>query len=516
MKFVSRCLSILILLNLICSNVTVYASETTDTVAWPTGPSITAETAILIEVTTGTVLYDKNMHQQMYPASITKTLTTYIATQKLTDLSELVFFDYDTIQTIPYDSSRIWVDDGEALSVDDCIAAIMIASANDVAAGLAVHISGSLEAFADLMNETATELGCLNSNFVNPHGYYDDNHYTTAYDMAQIGRAFFTNELLASYSDDRVLYIEPSEYQPDEIWENSKNELFDTRTYDYDYLVGSKTGYTSEAGQTLISCAMKDGMMLIAVVLNAESPNQYIDTVSLFEFGFENFKIEDIQDSDLSYIPSVNNLDVDVADVFGDSSALFEMDDNSYVVIPKDASFSDVDSQMEYSPEDNTVATIQYTYLEHDVGTSQILINSTITEDSEDTGVLDPVPDIVQTVEEENSILSINVHLLITILATLIILILSFKLITFCYVKFLNHRNPHRSKKRHGLYYSLFHKKKSRKYPNSSRVQQSPVQRPTLHKLTPTEPMISISQGDNIDDILRKMKYADKNSPSQK
>ncbi|MBR3808472.1 MAG: D-alanyl-D-alanine carboxypeptidase, partial [Lachnospiraceae bacterium] len=226
---------------------------------WPSGPSTASETAILIEAETGTILYEKDAHKQMYPASITKLLTTLIAFE-MCELDETVTFTYEALATIPYDSSRIWVDKDEYMSMEDCLAAILIMSANDVAAGVAEHIAGELDAFADIMNERAKKLGCLNSHFVNSHGYHDPDHYTTAYDMAQIGRVFFENELLCSFARERNFKHGPTDGQPDPINEWNKNKLLPTREYEYEYLVGTKTGYTSDAGQTLISCAQKDGL----------------------------------------------------------------------------------------------------------------------------------------------------------------------------------------------------------------------------------------------------------------
>ena len=255
---------------------------------WPSGPSVNSQAAILIEAETGTILYEKNIHQKMYPASITKTLTTLIAYEQC-ELDEQVTFTQATLNTIPYDSSRIWVDRGNYMNMEDCLAAILIMSANDVAAGVAEHIGGTLDAFADIMNERAEELGCLNTHFVNAHGYHDPDHYTTAYDMAQIGRAFFDVDQLCTLAKERNFKHGPTDGQPKPINEWNQNKLLATRAYEYEYLVGSKTGYTSDAGQTLISCAQKDGLKLICVVLNAASPNQYKDTISLFDFGFSNF-----------------------------------------------------------------------------------------------------------------------------------------------------------------------------------------------------------------------------------
>ena len=356
---------------------------------WPSGPSVTSEAAILIEAETGTILYEKNIHQKMYPASITKTLTTLIA-YEMCELDEQVTFSQAALNTIPYDSSRIWVDRGNYMSMEDCLAAILIMSANDVAAGVAEHIGGTLEAFADMMNERAAELGCLNTHFVNSHGYHDSDHYTTAYDMAQIGRAFFDIDLLSTLAKERNFKHGPTDGQPKAINEWNKNQLLATRSYEYEYLVGSKTGYTSAAGQTLISCAQKDGLKLICVVLNAESPNQYKDTISLFDFGFSNFTTMKISENDQTYITSDTSYSTDAVDVLGDSTPPLSINKDSIIVLPKTAAFEDTTSYITMNPEtEGCMAVAHYQYGTHNIGNAQIYV--TATEDSlpEDLGAME-------------------------------------------------------------------------------------------------------------------------------
>ncbi|MCD7751821.1 MAG: D-alanyl-D-alanine carboxypeptidase [Lachnospiraceae bacterium] len=393
---------------LLCSVQTgVSATEITaaDTTAaeWPTGPDISSETAILIEAETGTILYEKNMHQQMYPASITKILTCLIAVEE-TDLDDSVTFTQEVLDTIPVDSSRIWVNAGESLTMDECLQAILIASANDVAAGVAEYISGSIEAFADLMNERAEELGCEDSHFANPHGYHDEDHYTSAYDMAQIARAFFSVDLLCTYSSSTTLHLYPSEGRDVETLESNKNQLLAGRTYEYEYLVGSKTGYTDMAGQTLVSCAQKDGMRLICVVMNAESPQQYVDTIELFEFGFNNFTTVNISENDTTYVSDGSSYDVDVIDVLGNSTPLLSMDTDAFVVLPNGAEFSDVSSYITLTEEEeNGLATVHYLYDDHAVGTARIYMNVSETAASSTTVTTD---ETVGELETEQTVIS--------------------------------------------------------------------------------------------------------------
>ncbi len=397
------------------------ATDTSVSTQWPTGPEISSETAILIEAETGTILYEKNMHQQMYPASITKILTCLIAAEE-GNLDDSVTFTQEVLDTIPVDSSRIWVNAGESLTLDECLQAILIASANDVAAGVAEYIAGSIEDFADLMNARAAELGCEDSHFANPHGYHDEDHYTSAYDMAQIARAFFSVDILCTYSSSTTLHLYPSEGRDVETLESNKNQLLEGRTYEYEYLVGSKTGYTDMSGQTLVSCAQKDGMRLICVVMNAESPQQYVDTIELFEFGFNNFSTVNISENDATYVSGISSYDVDVVDVLGDSTPLLSMDTDAFVVLPNGVDFSDVSSYITLAEEEESgLATVHYLYDNHAVGTARIYMNisetaaaATASASEEDVGELEaeqtPVIDESEEPSAARRVLFINIR----------------------------------------------------------------------------------------------------------
>ena len=183
------------------------------------------------------------------------------------------------------------MDVGQTLTMEQCLNAILIRSANEVSFAVAEHITDTTDwsVFADIMNRRAEELGCLNSHFTNPNGLPDEEHYTTAYDLAMIGRAFFANEMLCKISLTRRLEIPASDTVPVAKIENNAMQIIPGGTYAYEYLVGCKSGYTSVARSCLVSCAEKDGMKLICVVLRDEAPLQYEDTISLFNYGFSNF-----------------------------------------------------------------------------------------------------------------------------------------------------------------------------------------------------------------------------------
>lgn len=346
--------------------------ETNELPNWPKGPAIGAEGAILMDAETGVILYGKNIHEKLYPASVTKILTTLIAAEEC-ELNETVTFSHDAIFSIPYDSSHIAIDVDEQLTVDQCLQAILIASANEVANGLAEHVAGSMDAFVDMMNTKAKELGCLNSNFVTTNGLHDDNHYTTAYDLAMIGRHFFANELLCKYASTSKLHIPPSEHQPDDIVAWCKNELYKGRSHEYEYLVASKTGYTDTSRQTLVSCAEKDGMKLICVILKEESPAQYTDTIDLFNYGFSNFQKINVSQAETKYNIDNASFFYSNNDIFGDSTPILSLNSEASVILPKTADFSDAESTISYeNPTEGTIGTITYTYGGTYVGSATI------------------------------------------------------------------------------------------------------------------------------------------------
>lgn len=163
--------------------------ESNEIPGWPAGPVVTAESAILIEAETGAILYAKNIHARQYPASTTKILTTLIASEQCS-LDEWVTFSREAVFDTP-DSNHIAMDVGQQLTMEDCLNAILIRSANEVSFAVAEHISGgSWQDFSEIMNARAAELGCVDSHFANPNGLPDENHYTSAYDLAMIGKAF--------------------------------------------------------------------------------------------------------------------------------------------------------------------------------------------------------------------------------------------------------------------------------------------------------------------------------------
>ncbi len=346
--------------------------ESNEISGWPQGPVVSAESAILIDANTGTILYAKDIHHQDYPASTTKILTTLIAAEK-SSLDEIVTFSKRSVFGIPAGSNHIAMDVGNTLTMETCLNAILIRSANEVAYAVAEHIGGSWEDFADMMNARARELGCVDSNFVNPNGLPDENHYTSVYDLAQIGRAFFANDMLCKITTTPRLVVEKPKGT---LIENNKMELLPGKKHAYPYLVGCKTGYTQAARYTLVSCAEKNGMKLICAVLRDEYPYVYEDTIALFDYGFANFEKVNIAEAETKYNIDNIGLFYDADSLFDTNASLLSISDQDYVLLPKTLSFQQLTSAISYdSTEPGRAATISYSYKDVYLGSATLNVN---------------------------------------------------------------------------------------------------------------------------------------------
>lgn len=352
-------------------------AETNRIDGWPQGPEVGAESAILIEANTGAILYEKNVHDHHYPASITKILTAYIARQK-SELNEVVEYSSKAVNSINWrEDSNIGIKAGEALTMEQSLYSLLVGSANECGNAIGEHISGSMEAFAELMNQTAQEIGCVDSHFVTTNGIHDENHYTSAYDMAQIARKFFSDDLLCKMSSQSSYELPASSTLSQDLWASCKNQLLPGRKYAYEYLVGSKTGYTDLARQNLVSCAEKDGLKLICVVMKDESPMQYTDTIDLFNYGFSNFKAVNVSENDTTYSVRSNSFFVTENDIFGNSTPILSLDSDASLILPADADFKDVTSELSYENlEAGQAAMVYYYYKDQPVGKAAVLFSS--------------------------------------------------------------------------------------------------------------------------------------------
>ncbi len=262
-----------------------------------TEPQLTATAAVLIDADSGLVIYEKNMNEKRFPASITKIITALLTIKAADgDYSRRIQFTNEALSSLPSDSSNMGMREGESLSLEQALYGLMLPSANEVANALALDVSGSIEEFVVLMNEEAERLGAVNSHFMNPHGLHNTDHYTTALDMALIMKeAVQYDEFLKVISTKRVEIPQTEKRNTFEIV--NTNKMIQAGSYNYEFAVGGKTGYTDEAGHTLVSYAQKGDRKLISVVLQDVKNILYKDSIVLLDYGFSKFNRFEFTDS---------------------------------------------------------------------------------------------------------------------------------------------------------------------------------------------------------------------------
>lgn len=230
----------------------------------------------------------------MYPASITKVLTA-VVTMENCQLTDVATVSKEAIDGVEFGYVTANLKEGEELTIEQLLNILIVSSANDAALVLAEHISGSVKDFAVLMNQTATKIGCTNSNFVNPNGAHDENHYSTAHDLALIGNYALKFDFLKELFD-KTYYRLPATnaYDSDNrVYTTTNDLLISSSSNYYKYANGMKTGFTTPAGNCLMASATKNGLTLISVVLNSSSSdNRYLETKKLFDYGFDNFSLK--------------------------------------------------------------------------------------------------------------------------------------------------------------------------------------------------------------------------------
>lgn len=258
--------------------------------------SIESEAAIMIESSTGKVIYSKNGEERRYPASTTKILTAIIAIEKCS-LDEMATVSEYAVTSIPSGYTNANIQVGETLSIKDLLYALMLASANEAAIVIAEHISGSHSEFVNLMNETAKSIGCTNTHFTNSNGMHDENHYTTAHDLALITQYAMKNETFRQIVATTSYTLPATKVYPytSRTFSNSNSLIIVNNNnvennYYYPNAIGVKTGFTSPAGNCLVAAANNNGLEFITVVLGAPDKNvRYADSINLFNFAFNNY-----------------------------------------------------------------------------------------------------------------------------------------------------------------------------------------------------------------------------------
>lgn len=340
---------------------------------WPSDTGIESEAGIVMDADSGAVLFGQNIHVQKAPASITKILTALVVIEN-SSLDDTITFSHDAVYNVEDGSgNKNAIEEGDTLSVRDCLYLLLMRSSNQAANALAEHVGGSRDGFVKMMNEKTAELGCENSHFANPSGLNDDTQLTSVYDMALIASAAYKNDTLLTISKDKSYRLPATKNNPDGVTIQPEHKLLITTDTEspnyYPYAVAGKTGYTSIAGQTLVTYAIKDDRRQIAVTMKSTQATHYQDTIALMDFGFLRFKNVNISENETAY--TSGDQPVQIGDNSYQPSDL-SMDTLAVITLPKDASFADAEKTVITDlPEDapqGAVALLSYKYNDRKIG----------------------------------------------------------------------------------------------------------------------------------------------------
>lgn len=368
--------TVIMLLAAVCM-LTVFPDSVLAEDYWPEGPKIECPNAAVIEVNTGTVLYRKKGNKVRYPASITKIMTALLAIEN-SEMDEVVVFSEDAVNKNEGDTSHIARDYGEEMTMEQCLYAVMLESANECAYAVAEHVGaklgGDYSTFIDLMNSRAEEIGCKNTHFNNCNGLPDEDHWTSAYDMALIAAEAYRNETFRIITGTGSYTIPPTNKHSEPTYCHNHHKMIypwqgDSR-YLWDQCTGGKTGYTNAASNTLVTFAEKDGLALVCVVMYVQGPNHYTDTRELLNYCFDNFQALNIAANEGSLV----NEGLKDTGVMNDNEAFVTLDDEAYIVMPKAMEFADAAFELdEVRDGGSTLAQLKYTYAKRIVGTAEIV-----------------------------------------------------------------------------------------------------------------------------------------------
>lgn len=330
---------------------------------WPVPQSVETESVMIMELTTSTVLYEKDADSMRYPASTTKILTCLLALEN-SSMDEMVTFSERAVD-LEEAASNINAVAGETMSMKDCLYGLMLASGNDVANAIAEHIGGSIEGFADMMNERAAAIGCTGSHFENPSGLFGDEHYTTARDMALIAQEAYKNSTFIDLITTSSYTMGPTNENEDSRTFRNWNELINE---DSDYycpdVIGGKTGYLDESGRCLVTYSKRDNMTIVTVQYKGAYYGIFDEAKRLLDFTFTDFGMRNVSQEERRFSYTSEKADV-------------RLDPAAQIIAIKNRSLADLDSNIvfaadtEGAPKD-LYATINYSYAGHDLGSANV------------------------------------------------------------------------------------------------------------------------------------------------
>ena len=327
---------------------------------WPEGPKVYAKAAVVMDMDSGAVLYGKNMDEKLYPASITKLLTALIAVEN-SGFEDEVEFSVDSIAFLKYDDAHIGMRPGEIISMKDALHGLLLASANEVAYAIAENVGNTLDGgyngFIQEMNDRSTELGCKNSHWTNANGLHNDDHYTTAYDMALIASEVSKHEELLNIMQ-TLNYTIGTTNLVDETrtFQQHHKMLWQGNSNYYEYCIGGKTGYTDDAGTTLVTMADNGKMRLAAVVLYDYGTDAYTDTRQMFDYTYDNFsKFSLLEEKKPEQIKAYS-------------------DQEAYVVLPQGVTFDDLEMEITVLDKKSATGMVTYLYQDQNVGSTEVTL----------------------------------------------------------------------------------------------------------------------------------------------
>lgn len=353
---------------------TAYYKQPADTDSikdWTKGPQIEGESAILVDMFTGAVLYSKNADKAQYPASITKIMTALLGCENLDPSKKFTMSQSAAYGISDSNSSSIYADTGEEFTIEQALMAVMLQSANEMTLAVAELTTGSTKKFVEQMNLKARQLGCTNTHFNNPNGLPDEIHYTTASDMAKIARAAWFNPTFRKFASTQYYEIPPTNKFAETRYLLNHHKMMKGQTYAYDGVLGGKTGYTEVAGNTLVTYAKNDNTYLVSVVLQSVN-GAYSDTKALLDYGFNNFSRTAVKDLPSKItrhlLPAEKYILKDYKD-----DMLFETRRTASVSLPTgvDTSALKKTYSITKNPAGLPLMTVTFTYNDHPVGTAR-------------------------------------------------------------------------------------------------------------------------------------------------
>ena len=341
--------------------------ETNNIDGWPEGPKVYGNSAIVMDMNSGAILYGKKMDEQHYPASITKLLTVLIALEN-SSLDDEVLFSQESIDILRSDYASIGMRPGEILSMEDALYATMLASANEVAYAVGENVGklmgGGYDTFIQAMNDRSAELGCTGSHWTNANGLHDAQHYTTAHDMALITSALYQHEEFRTIAQTLSYTISPTNLVNEQrVFQQHHKMLWPENSNYYEYCTGGKTGYTDESRTTLVTTADNGTLQLVAVVLQDDG-DVYADTRSMFDYVFDNFS---------KVLLSGEKMPEEIRSY---------TDSDPYVLLPEGVTFDSLDHEITVEDEKEASGRITFFYKGQNVGSADVALTPEYVEEA--------------------------------------------------------------------------------------------------------------------------------------